>query len=891
MAQSPANGHAPERRADRGGCRRADGGARPPRRDRGRLVAGRDRALARARRRGRIAVRRRGDRRHDGAGLQRSALVARPFARGRLRRARDAIRDDFENFAAGAGQAMFAQPVARRAARGRRLGERRVRPQRSRRDGRGLGLAGRSGHARPDRRHPPADARRPWRPQPALWRRHRRPSRRHLARRARAALRGVGPRPPSRGAGAIQPRPRRVRRPPVARRPFPSQRHEQENHHVPHPSFLDQPEARRRARRADRLRQPRLRPGRPTRSSRAADLDTVADDQVVTVTARRTEENAAAGSGRGLRLQRARRSSASRRRTRPASQGAVPNLNIVQGRGSSNATNIFIRGIGQPDALQTFDPAVGVYVDGVYYSRIRGTQFDLLDLRAGRGAARPAGHALRQEHDRRRAELRHPPAGRRVPRRRHRRPTAPTTSSRLRGIVSGPLADGIAVGLAVLHAQRDGYVEDPVLDRDYNDRNTEAVRAAIAITPSDRVRIDLTADYSRGRRRPDRRPAAEQPRPILIGGGTALVAADQPDRLRFRPTRTTPSLPNSTQLDHWGVVGQCRVRPHRRPDAALDHRLSRARDRRLSSTSTRPSSRSATSSSASTRTSSARNSSSPTRASRLTAVARPLLSAREHHLAPGGLCRRSDRAAARQPDLPRTVDDDLVDHQLRRLCQPQLRDHAGAAALGRRALHPREQGLFPHDLDLLELAAADQPRAVRLRRRATTGTISRRWSSLDYQFDPNVDGLCPGRARLQVGRLQRPRQQRRRAHPVRAGDGDLLRGRLPLDDRRPAAAQRHRLLQRLSRLPGARRRAPASIRSPACRRRCCRCSTPAGSRSRAPSSKRPGRRCRACCSTPRSAISTPNMTSSTTSASRRRQPRLPDAGLRAGLDAALRRAI
>ena len=61
-------------------------------------------------------------------------------------------------------------------------------------------------------------------------------------------------------------------------------------------------------------------------------------------------------------------------------QGAVPNLNIVQGRGSSNATNIFIRGIGQPDALQTFDPAVGVYVDDVYYSRIRGTQLDLLDL-------------------------------------------------------------------------------------------------------------------------------------------------------------------------------------------------------------------------------------------------------------------------------------------------------------------------------------------------------------------------------------------------------------------------------------------------------------------------------------------------------------------------------
>src|SRR5690348_9476620 len=61
-------------------------------------------------------------------------------------------------------------------------------------------------------------------------------------------------------------------------------------------------------------------------------------------------------------------------------QGAVPNLNIVQGRGSSNAMNIYIRGIGQPDALQTFDPAVGVYVDDVYLSRIRGNQLDLLDV-------------------------------------------------------------------------------------------------------------------------------------------------------------------------------------------------------------------------------------------------------------------------------------------------------------------------------------------------------------------------------------------------------------------------------------------------------------------------------------------------------------------------------
>ena len=55
-------------------------------------------------------------------------------------------------------------------------------------------------------------------------------------------------------------------------------------------------------------------------------------------------------------------------------------MNIVQGRGSSSAVNIFIRGIGQPDALQTFDPGVGMYVDDVYYSRIQGALISLFDV-------------------------------------------------------------------------------------------------------------------------------------------------------------------------------------------------------------------------------------------------------------------------------------------------------------------------------------------------------------------------------------------------------------------------------------------------------------------------------------------------------------------------------
>ena len=61
-------------------------------------------------------------------------------------------------------------------------------------------------------------------------------------------------------------------------------------------------------------------------------------------------------------------------------QGSVPNLNLVQGRGSANSANIYIRGIGQPDALQTFDPGVGVYLDDVFVARIQGALFNLYDV-------------------------------------------------------------------------------------------------------------------------------------------------------------------------------------------------------------------------------------------------------------------------------------------------------------------------------------------------------------------------------------------------------------------------------------------------------------------------------------------------------------------------------
>ena len=73
---------------------------------------------------------------------------------------------------------------------------------------------------------------------------------------------------------------------------------------------------------------------------------------------------------------------------------------------SSNPRNsaINIRGLGAPFGLTNdgIEPGVGLYIDGAFFARPAAATLDFLDVEQRRGAARSAGHAVRQEHDRRR---------------------------------------------------------------------------------------------------------------------------------------------------------------------------------------------------------------------------------------------------------------------------------------------------------------------------------------------------------------------------------------------------------------------------------------------------------------------------------------------------------
>ena len=234
-------------------------------------------------------------------------------------------------------------------------------------------------------------------------------------------------------------------------------------------------------------------------------------------------------------------------------QGAVPNLNIAHGRAAGDSTNIYIRGVGQPDALQTFDPAVGVYVDDVYYSRIQGTMFDLLNLadvevlRGPQGTLygkNTIGGALKLTTVKPSQQLR---ASADIS-------VGNYSAFSAKVAVSGPISDTLAIGVSALDAQHKGYVTDPLNpSRDYNNQNTQAVRGQLAWTPTSNFRLDLAVDYTNE----NAHLTVGQATNILKSafGATLLAIPNPPPPWNYQAS-TTPSLPDKQPLRSGGVEAE-----------------------------------------------------------------------------------------------------------------------------------------------------------------------------------------------------------------------------------------------------------------------------------------------------------------------------------------------
>ena len=241
-------------------------------------------------------------------------------------------------------------------------------------------------------------------------------------------------------------------------------------------------------------------------------------------------------------------------------QGAVPNVNIVQGRGSASSANFYIRGIGQPDALQTFDPAVGVYVDGVYLSRIQGALLNLYDVERVEVLRGPQGTLYGKNTIGGAVNVV------------SRKPDLDTlrgegsfTYGRFdemtaKAYVSAPLVtDVVALSVAGVSDKRDGIVTDPRTGRSYNDRDNLSGRAILRAKASEAIEVLVSGDYTRQRNALTLGYlTAPMYQTDFARGAVQLAPANPYGRYDYQAS-TSFSGDEGQKLDHWGLSGTVNV--------------------------------------------------------------------------------------------------------------------------------------------------------------------------------------------------------------------------------------------------------------------------------------------------------------------------------------------
>lgn len=162
---------------------------------------------------------------------------------------------------------------------------------------------------------------------------------------------------------------------------------------------------------------------------------------------------------------------------------------------SPNNPSIVIRGITSDTGEAFAEPRISIFQDGVSVSRTRGAYVELFDLERvevvrgpqstlyGRGALIGAVNLIQNKAD---------PSGfdGRV-----EAGLGNFDYGMLEGMVNVPLSDNAAVRVAGRYRKRDGFVQNLLGGEDFNSVDTGAIRGAVRIDASDRVRFDLIGNY------------------------------------------------------------------------------------------------------------------------------------------------------------------------------------------------------------------------------------------------------------------------------------------------------------------------------------------------------------------------------------------------------------
>jgi iron complex outermembrane receptor protein len=179
----------------------------------------------------------------------------------------------------------------------------------------------------------------------------------------------------------------------------------------------------------------------------------------------------------------------------------TPNLTFQSAggiNGASSASSVYIRGVGDNSMQITDDPAVGIYIDGVYFGRLLGMNLDLVDperievLRGPQGTLfgkNTLGGAI--------SVVSQAPTGKFGG---YFQAEGGNYAQRtFKGSLEFPITEKLAANLSVAKINHDGYEKSLITGQALNTQDTFGVRAAVRWTPTDTLKLDLTSDYTRER--------------------------------------------------------------------------------------------------------------------------------------------------------------------------------------------------------------------------------------------------------------------------------------------------------------------------------------------------------------------------------------------------------
>jgi len=173
-----------------------------------------------------------------------------------------------------------------------------------------------------------------------------------------------------------------------------------------------------------------------------------------------------------------------------------PNVKLDDIGTLPNTANFFIRGMGVSSSILSDEPAVGVFVDGMYLGTNIATLFDLFDVEMVEVMRGPQGTLF----------------GRNVTGGavlvRHRRPsgefsirgktTAATYESMQQNlVVEAPITDKLACKLSTLYRDKGGYYDNTVkASSDLGDDRTWLLRPMLTWKPTENLEVTLIAEFS-----------------------------------------------------------------------------------------------------------------------------------------------------------------------------------------------------------------------------------------------------------------------------------------------------------------------------------------------------------------------------------------------------------